>query len=141
MYDKDECDNSWDNGYPSGGNFWGYYPPEDDIYSGPDQDIPGRDGIRDTPKYIYTHGVDRYPLMDPWSGLRLNCGDVNWDELIEVVDVIYLINYLFKHGPDPSPMLCVGDANADGDVAISDAVYLINYLFKSGPPPSPDCCR
>lgn len=62
-------------------------------------------------------------------------GDLNADGLIDVGDVVYLINYLFKSGPPPNPML-TGDANCDSLVDVGDVVYLINYLFKSGPAPS-----
>jgi len=61
-------------------------------------------------------------------------GDANGDEEITVSDVIYLINYLFKEGPAPDPVL-IGDLNCDVQVTVSDVVYLINYLFKGGPPP------
>ncbi len=63
-------------------------------------------------------------------------GDVDDDGKVNVSDVIYLINYLFKGGPPPIPELLVGDVNGDGKVTVSDVVYLINYLFKGGPPPS-----
>jgi hypothetical protein len=48
--------------------------------------------------------------------------------------VVYMINYLFIHGPAPNP---VGraDCNCDGIVNAADVVYLINYLFINGPPP------
>jgi hypothetical protein len=62
-------------------------------------------------------------------------GDANGDGLIDVGDVVYLINYLFKNGPAPSA-LPAGDVNCDSVVDVGDVVYLINYLFKSGPPPS-----
>lgn len=57
--------NSWDNGYPSGGNFWSDYTGVD-LKSGPNQDQPGSDGIGDTP-YSIPQGSneDRYPLMLP----------------------------------------------------------------------------
>ena len=61
-------------------------------------------------------------------------GDVNTDRVIDVGDVIYLINYLYKSGP-VSYILILGDANRDGIIDIADVVLLINYLFKSGPPP------
>jgi hypothetical protein len=62
------------------------------------------------------------------------CGDANRDGQITVSDVIYLINYLFKGGPPPNPIIA-GDANCDDKVNVSDVIYLLNYLFKSGPPP------
>ncbi|HEX7400765.1 MAG TPA: SBBP repeat-containing protein [candidate division Zixibacteria bacterium] len=62
------------------------------------------------------------------------CGDVTGDDVVDVGDVVYLINYLFKNGPAPDP-LQAGDVNLDAVVDVGDVVYLINYLFKSGPPP------
>ncbi len=61
-------------------------------------------------------------------------GDANADGNVSLSDIVYLINYLFKHGPVPEPIQ-KGDTNCDGNVSLSDIVYLINYLFKSGPPP------
>jgi len=62
-------------------------------------------------------------------------GDVNADGAINVSDIVYLINYLFKFGPEPLPIQGVGDVNCDGKVSVSDIVYLINYLFKGGSSP------
>lgn len=62
--------NSWDNGYPSGGNFWSHYNGTD-LKSGSEQDQPQRDGIGDTPYIMAVNNRDRYPLMRPWkAGLR-----------------------------------------------------------------------
>jgi len=58
--------NVWDDGYPSGGNYWSDYAGVD-LYSGVYQNATGTDGIGDTPYLIYPRiGVlnsDRYPLM------------------------------------------------------------------------------
>lgn len=62
-------------------------------------------------------------------------GDANADGVIDIGDVVYLINYLFKGGLSPHPMEA-GNANCDWVVDVGDVVYLINYLFKGGPPPS-----
>ena len=51
--------NIWDNGYPSGGNFWDDYNGVDN-YHGSNQDISGLDGIGDTPYHN-----DNYPFMNP----------------------------------------------------------------------------
>jgi parallel beta-helix repeat protein len=53
--------NVWDDGYPSGGNYWsGHTGP--DMFSGPNQDQAGSDGIVDISYTIATGSVDRYPL-------------------------------------------------------------------------------
>ena len=67
----DNCDNnSWNNGYPSGGNYWSDYNGTDD-YRGPNQNILGSDSIGDTPKNIYGYtSDDYYPLMYPWGEQR-----------------------------------------------------------------------
>jgi len=49
--------NSWDDGYPSGGNYW--YG-----YSGYDAD---RDGIGDYAYVINENNTDKYPLMGPYG--------------------------------------------------------------------------
>jgi PGF-CTERM protein len=57
--------NSWDDGYPSGGNYWSDYVGADDL-NGPDQDQAGSDGIGDTP-YIIDEDEDikdDYPFMN-----------------------------------------------------------------------------
>ncbi|MFW9817949.1 MAG: dockerin type I repeat-containing protein [Candidatus Thorarchaeota archaeon] len=67
------------------------------------------------------------------------CGDANGDDLINIADGVYIINYIFQGGPPPDP-LCVGDASGDDTINVGDAVYLINYIFKGGPAPVEDCC-
>ena len=58
--------NSWDNGYPSGGNYWSDYKGVDNC-SGPQQNIcPSPDGIGDTP-YAFNSAQDNYPLMKPFA--------------------------------------------------------------------------
>jgi parallel beta-helix repeat protein len=56
----------WDDGYPSGGNYWSDYVGVD-LYSGPYQNETGNDGIGDRPYIIDTNNRDRYPLMNPWA--------------------------------------------------------------------------
>lgn len=61
--------NIWDDGYPSGGNYWSDFPGTDH-FSGPYQNLTGSDGISDTPHVINIdnslNNTDHYPLMSPW---------------------------------------------------------------------------
>ena len=60
--------NEWDNGYPSGGNYWSdYVAVANDTYSGPFQNETGSDGIGDTAYVVYANNTDHYPLMYPWG--------------------------------------------------------------------------
>jgi PKD repeat protein len=61
-------------------------------------------------------------------------GDYNDDKTIDVVDVVAIINYLFKGAEGREPVEA-GNVNCDQEVTIADVVYLINYQFKSGPDP------
>jgi len=63
------CD--WNDGYPSGGNYWSDYVGVD-VKSGPNQDLSGSDSIGDTPYVIDEHNTDYYPLMNPWSAVAGN---------------------------------------------------------------------
>jgi hypothetical protein len=77
-------------------------------------------------------------------------GDVNASDTLElpaldVSDLVYLINWLYKGGPAPQPF--ADQADVDGqpvpkdavcpqnNVNAGDVVYLINYVWKGGPPP------
>jgi parallel beta-helix repeat protein len=54
--------NQWDDGYPSGGNYWSDYNGTD-LKSGLNQNITGSDGIGDTPRIFNSNNQDCYPLM------------------------------------------------------------------------------
>jgi parallel beta-helix repeat protein len=75
----------WDDGYPSGGNYWSDYT-DVDLYSGPYQNETGSDGIWDHPYVIDANNKDRYPLVNPWTEARAptewnkTYGGISWDE-------------------------------------------------------------
>ncbi len=68
----------------------------------------------------------------------LVAGDVNIDGSVNIGDVVFLVNYIFKQGPAPDP-LSLGDTNGDCAINIGDAVTLVNYIFREGPPPVVGC--
>ena len=65
-------------------------------------------------------------------------GDANVDSDVNVGDVVYLINYIFKSGPEPA-VPNWADANADCLVNVGDAVFLVNFVFSGGPAPPLGC--
>lgn len=58
--------NTWDNGYPSGGNYWSDHTGVD-MYGGSYQNETGSDGIGDTSYVIDENNQDSYPLMGMFS--------------------------------------------------------------------------
>lgn len=50
----------WDDGYPSGGNYWSDHTNED-LFSGSGQNLTGSDGIAD----VSYRDLDEYPLAEP----------------------------------------------------------------------------
>jgi len=60
--------NIWDDGYPSGGNYWSRYNGTD-LFSGSYQNETGSDGIGDK-AYVIGHLEDRYPLMKPYVSVH-----------------------------------------------------------------------
>jgi len=69
-------------------------------------------------------------------------GDVAVDNSVNLADIIFLVNSVFKGGTKPSP-LCRGDVNASGgNPNLTDIIYLVNRIFKGGPAPvkSGVCC-
>jgi len=67
VYNYEPAINVWDDGYPSGGNYWSDYTGVDN-HSGPDQNETGTDGIGDTPHLLDAANQDNYPLMKPYGG-------------------------------------------------------------------------
>jgi hypothetical protein len=65
-------------------------------------------------------------------------GDVNEDRIVNLLDITYLIAYLYQGGPPPV-RINHGDPNGDCTINILDVVYLINYLYNAGPAPVEGC--
>jgi hypothetical protein len=61
--------------------------------------------------------------------------DVDKRGEVNLADVVYLVNYLFKAAPGPVPAPIVGDATCDSSVDITDVIFLIEYLLRGGPAP------
>ncbi len=68
------------------------------------------------------------------EGYHYMNGDANRDEAVNLLDITFLINYLYKDGLTPYPEWA-GDSNCDYTVNLLDITYDINYLYKEGPEP------
>jgi len=99
--------------YPIGGNYWSNYTSVD-LYSGPDQNETGSDGISDTPYIVDGNHQDKYPLMKPFYSfihdiavsnvtipireiqvgdkLNVNASVLNLGEKVETIGVTVFLN-------------------------------------------------
>jgi len=82
VYSSDSV-NVWDDGYPSGGNYWSNYAGVD-AKSGFYQNETGCDGIGDAPYVVETTNIDNYPLIAPIS--FFNAG--TWKGITYYVDIV-----------------------------------------------------
>jgi len=81
--------NIWDDGYPSGGNYWSDY---EERY--PNATELDDSGIWDTPFVIDEQNQDRYPLMKPYAPLL---GDFDEDRDIDEDDLWYFCAYFITY--------------------------------------------
>ena len=63
--------------------------------------------------------------------------DSSPDDLLDIADLVYLVDYMFTGGPVPP---CWEEADIDGSggtvIDITDLVHMMDYMFDGGPPPA-----
>jgi hypothetical protein len=88
--------------------------------------------------------IGDHPEIFTWPEFSTNCcdlpGDANNNGSVNILDITYLIAYLYQGGPPP-PCMYEGDANGNCSINILDITYLIAYLYQGGPAPicAPSC--
>ena len=100
----------------------------------PDQTDVDSDGIGDScDNCIYVYNPDQADADSNGVGdlCEYVCGDANDNGGVNALDITYLINYLYKHGPAPNHP-AAGDVNNTGNINALDITYLINFLYKHG---------
>ena len=113
------CGNSsssaWDDGYPSGGNYWSSYNGTDD----------NEDGIGDTPYSFDVNNTDQYPLMTPWTEnpppqvVTLVVGGIIGEQPIQgFYDTTY---------PRPGAYFYVADSTIRVDTRLSNPTYVDHW--------------
>jgi parallel beta-helix repeat protein len=146
----DDSVNKWDNDYPLGGNYWSDYPGVD-LYKGPNQDIPGSDGIGDTNYSVDSDSVDNYPLMQPYPSIFLENymvlkqgwnlvsipliqNDQNITKVLEMIDGYYDVVswYDASDSEDPWKNYIVGKPFGNDLLHLNETMGFLIHVTKSG---------
>lgn len=62
----------------------------------------------------------------------LQRGDLDFEGDIKVSDLTYMVNFLFRAGTPPVPLVQAGDFSCDTSVNVTDLTLLVKYLFQGG---------
>jgi hypothetical protein len=63
------------------------------------------------------------------------CGDADGNEKINLLDVSFIISFLYRGGPSPNPQKSA-DVDHSGKINLLDVSYIINYLYRNGSAPN-----
>jgi hypothetical protein len=85
-----------------------------------------------------TDKTGRFTFSNTLSFRTWKLGDANGDWGINLLDVSFIINALYRGGTQPNPKY-VGDFNGDCKMNLLDVSYLINYMYRDGPAPKIGC--
>ena len=80
-----------------------------------------------TPQFV----IGDFPVIEYWPG------DANFNGKVDILDIVFLINYVYMEGPPPPHPISADVNEPDGLIDVQDIVYLIIYLFDEGPNPLP----
>jgi hypothetical protein len=112
---------TWDNGYPSGGNYWSDYTGTD----------ANHDGIGDAPRITDTNNIDHYPLMGPYSTITIP-GDIDHNLSVNLLD-LYLVAQAYGSKPGDSRWNPNADIDGNGVVGLYDLYILTQHYGQHYP--------
>ena len=100
--------------------FWRYTPSNDEMIN---------ISLRATDSCDVSGDASFHINYDVWT-----CGDADDNRDVNIIDISYLVRYIYKGGQAPK-VNRAGDPNNSGSINLLDVAYLINYLYKEGANP------
>jgi parallel beta-helix repeat protein len=113
----------WDDGYPSGGNYWSDYNP-------PDAD---KDQIGDLSYTIDANNTDRYPLIYPFEFYEpeyVCSSDLNKDGIVNIIDIT-MVARAFGCMPGDLNWYPIADLNMNESINIVDVTMVAKDYGKT----------
>ncbi len=103
----------------------------------------GLSAILDTTSFLntklsmYTATTSYIPVLftGSFSTKPIIRGDTNRDFRINILDLTFLVDRIFRGGPPPITIQA-GDMNTDFTINVNDLTFIIDFIFRGGPPPS-----
>lgn len=114
--------NTWDDGYPSGGNYWAGISVTD-RFSGAYQNITGSDGICDSPVVLDANNTDSYPLAGPFYSFNATS-----EQYVQIESNSTISNFRFNGTAILFDM--TGENGTDGFCRIRIPMSMMNGPFS-----------
>lgn len=97
--------------------------------------------VADNTVYVRNDPSELLKDSHSWAiNVVFDCGDVFGDGDINLLDILFLIDFVYgtPAGPSPDPYT-LGDVNSDTNIDLLDILYLISFVYDDPPGPEPVC--
>ena len=88
-------------------------------------------------KYIKDGGVDSGEdtvwidyIIFPSTNENIILGDLNFDEIINILDVVILVNFILDNNEPNNNEFLASDINGDNQINVLDVIQLINLILN-----------
>jgi len=78
------------------------------------------------------YGLESEPHSETVQlGSNIMPGDVNFDSVLNILDIVIVVNYVLENDTPTSSEFAVADLNGDGTLNILDIVILTNLILEA----------